>query len=288
MKQIAVLSGKGGTGKTILTGSFAVLARNKVMVDCDVDAADLHILLKPSVRERYDFQAGKLASIDMDACLQCKICINLCRFKAIDNAFKVKRIDCEGCGFCYHACPVGAVRMDDKIAGEWFVSDTKYGTFVHAKLGIAEDNSGKLAAKIRGAAKDIAERENLEYVIIDGPPGVGCPVMATLAGIDLAVLVTEPTLSGLHDMSRVCELTAHFKIPTAVVVNKYDLNTANTDMIQKSCAERGIKVIGKIPFSPDVCASVVNCTPYPEYSNGDICDIIVNIWNTAQEMVLGK
>src|SRR4030042_1695751 len=192
MKQIVVISGKGGTGKTVLTASFAALAKNKVMVDCDVDAANLHFLLQPVIKERHEFRSGKTARIDAEVCRQCGKCIDVCRFGAIGNDFTVDPISCDGCGLCSHVCFAGAITMEENLSGEWFISDTKYGPFVHAKLGIAEENSGKLVAKIRQIAKEIAEKQDLNYVIIDGPPGIGCPVVASLSGVDCALIGTAP------------------------------------------------------------------------------------------------
>ncbi|NWF52770.1 MAG: 4Fe-4S binding protein, partial [Nitrospirae bacterium] len=209
MKQIVVISGKGGTGKTILTASFASLAKNKVMADCDVDAADLHLLLQPEIKERHEFRSGVTATIDKELCQGCGECISVCRFNAISEDFTVDPISCEGCTICSYVCPAGAIKLEENISGEWFVSETKYGPFVHAKLGIAEENSGKLVSVVRQKAKEIAEKENLDYVIIDGPPGIGCPVIASLANVDLAMIVTEPTLSGIHDMERVAQVSKH-------------------------------------------------------------------------------
>jgi MinD superfamily P-loop ATPase len=279
MKQLTVISGKGGTGKTVLTASFAALAENKVMIDCDVDAADLHLLLHPSMKERHEFKSGKTAVIDNGLCKECGKCIDVCRFNAVSEDFIIDPVSCEGCGLCAHICPGDAIEMEENISGEWFISDTKYGPFVHAKLGIAEENSGKLVAKIRQAGKEIAENEDLEYVIIDGPPGIGCPVFASLTGADLAVIVTEPTLSGIHDMKRVAEVVKHFNINTKVVVNKFDLNADNTRLIEKFCEEREIEMAGYIPFSHVVSESIENAVPLVEHTEDDVSNEVINIWN---------
>jgi len=279
MKQIVIISGKGGTGKTVLTGSFAALAKRKVMVDCDVDAADLHLLLYPSIKERHGFRGGKTAKLDKKICTQCSKCIASCRFDAIKDDFTIDPISCEGCALCSRICPVGAITMEENIAGEWFVSDTKYGHLVHAKLGIAEENSGKLVAKVRQVAKEIAEKENLDYVIIDGPPGIGCPVIASLSGVDCALIVTEPTLSGLHDAKRVMEVAEHFKVPVKLVVNKYDLNNDMTGNIESFCNSKDISVIGKLGFDRAIVESMVAGKTIVEHCPGMIKEEIVKIWN---------
>ena len=279
MKQIVVISGKGGTGKTILTGSFAALSKNKVMVDCDVDAADLHLLLNPTIKEKHEFRSGKTARIDKKACQKCGKCIVACRFNAISQNFVVDPVSCEGCCLCYHVCPAGAITLEENLSGEWYISQTKYGPFVHAKLGIAEENSGKLVTKVKQAAKEIAQENKSEYIIVDGPPGIGCPVIASLSDADLALIVTEPTLSGIHDMQRILDVAGHFKITSKVVINKYDLNAKNTEDIKLICKERNVDVVGKIPFSKDVSKSVVNSIPIVEYAKGDVSLEIISIWD---------
>ncbi|MBU4304041.1 MAG: ATP-binding protein [Candidatus Omnitrophica bacterium] len=282
MKTIAVISGKGGTGKTVVTGSLAALADKKIMVDCDVDAADLYLLLHPTVKERNEFRSGKTAVIDKKLCSQCGKCIVACRFEAIKPDFTIESFSCEGCALCSHICPHGAIRMEENIAGEWFVSDTKYGPFVHAKLGIAEENSGKLVAKIRQVAKELAQKNGLEYVIIDGPPGIGCPVIASLSGVDCALIVTEPTLSGLHDARRVIEVARHFNIPVKLVVNKYDINIDMTGQIESFCKESAIPVIGKIPFDKVIVESMVRGKTIVEHTNGCVKKELLKIWNTLK------
>ncbi|MDD4013811.1 MAG: 4Fe-4S binding protein, partial [Candidatus Omnitrophica bacterium] len=202
MRQIVVISGKGGTGKTVLTGSFAALAKNKVMADCDVDAADLHLLLAPQVMERHDFRSGSTAVIDRDKCVVCGKCMQVCRFSALrvflpsgecaKREVFVDPVACEGCAFCSFACPRGAITMEENLSGEWFISETRFGRMVHAKLGVAEENSGKLVSLVRGQARELAEKSGCDWVIVDGAPGIGCPVIASLSGVDLAVVVTEP------------------------------------------------------------------------------------------------
>ena len=278
MKQILIISGKGGTGKTILTPSLAAISKNKVMVDCDVDAADLHLILHPNIKERYDFKSGKTAVVNPIFCNKCGKCQEVCRFDAISDAFLIDSISCEGCGLCAQVCQSNAIIMKENLSGEWYVSDTEYGPLVHAKLGIAEENSGKLVAKVRQVAKELAQKENSDYVIIDGPPGIGCPVIASLSGIDMAVIITEPTLSGLHDLKRAIEIALHFKILIGIVINKYDLNVDNTNKIEEFCKKTKIDIIGKIPFSKEVSKSIVNGIPAVLFCKNNIAENIRNIW----------
>lgn len=278
MKQIVVISGKGGTGKTVLTASFASLAKNKVMVDCDVDAADLHLLLHPEIKERHEFRGGLTAQINPDLCEKCGECISVCRFNAISDNFIIDQITCEGCNVCSYICPKSAIIVKENIAGEWYISDTKYGPFVHAKLGIAEENSGKLVSVVRQAAKEIAEKQNLDYVIIDGPPGIGCPVFASIANVDLALIVTEPTLSGIHDMERVVKVSKHFNVSTMVVINKFDINNENTEEIKKICQKEDLEVVAQLPFSEKVNESIVRGLPIVEFCNNGIVKEIYSMW----------
>ncbi len=283
MKQIAIISGKGGTGKTIISGSFAALAKNKVMADCDVDAADLHLLLQPEIKERHDFRSGLSAVIDKKICQQCGKCISACRFNAISDSFVVDHISCEGCAFCSYICPVGAITMKENIAGEWFISETRFGPMVHAKLGIAEENSGKLVSLVRKQAKELAEKHNCDWVIIDGAPGIGCPVIASLSGIDFAVVVTEPTLSGLHDAIRVIDVVKHFSIPVRLIINKYDLNTVMSEKIAKYCRENNIYLIGKISFDKAVVEAVIEGKTIMEYKCTPVQDEIYEIWERLED-----
>jgi len=282
MKEVVILSGKGGTGKTSIVGSFAALSRGKVLADCDVDAADLHLLLKPVIQQNNEFWSGQVAVIDEEKCTQCGLCQDVCRFDAIDN-FKVIPASCEGCGFCYHICPVEAITMQERLSGRWFVSDTKYGPLVHAKLGIAQENSGKLVALVRQEAGKIAEKQGFDYVISDGPPGIGCPVISALSGANLALLVTEPTLSGIHDLERVLGVCHHFGITALVCINKYDLNEDNASQIESYCDNQGVKVAGKIAFDNVVTEALVQGLPVVEYSQGKVAREIEKIWLAITE-----
>ena len=283
MKQILIISGKGGTGKTILTGAFAALVENKVMVDCDVDAADLHLLLSPEIKMRNDFRSGKTAYINKDNCSQCRRCIELCRYDAISDDFVVDPIACEGCSFCSHICPAEAIEMQENESGEWYISNTRFGPLVHARLGIAEENSGKLVSLVRQQAKELAEKKNCDYVIIDGPPGIGCPVIASLSGITCALVVTEPPLSGLHDAKRVIEVAQHFKVPVQLVINKYTLNMDMTEQIEQYCKDNNIPVSGRIPFDKTVVEAMVAGKTVMEFSNNGITEVIKDIWNNLEK-----
>jgi len=287
MKQIVIISGKGGTGKTIISASFASLAQGKVMVDCDVDAANLYLLLHPEIQDSHSFSAGMRARIIQDKCTRCGECIDACRFLAIsegqDAEITIDPLSCEGCSVCSHICPDEAVEMVKTISGEWFVSQTKYGPFVHARLGIGEENSGKLVTEVRKKAKEIAEKNSLDFVIIDGPPGIGCPVIASLSGTDMALIVTEPTLSGIHDMKRVAQTAHQFKILTACCINKYDINHENSAEIEDWCQNNSIPLFGKIPFDEEVTHSMVQLIPLPEYSNNAASKEIKNIWEKIQK-----
>ena len=279
MKEIVILSGKGGTGKTTIVGALAALAKKKVLADCDVDAADLHLLLSPAERQKSEFWSGQVAHIDEERCTQCGLCQELCRFNAITD-FKVDAVSCEGCGFCAYICPVEAITMQENMSGYWFISDTRYGPLVHARLGIAQENSGKLVAVVRQQAKQIAGERGLDYIISDGPPGIGCPVISSLSGASFALLVTEPTLSGMHDLDRVLGVCCHFGVPAMVCINKYDLNEENTRQIESRCLNQGVAIAGKIPFDNAVTESIVRGIPVVEYSNGRVTREIEEMWHT--------
>jgi MinD superfamily P-loop ATPase len=288
MKQVLIISGKGGTGKTVITSAFAALAKNKVMVDCDVDAADLHILLQPVVKEAHDFYSGFCARLDPTKCVGCGKCIDACRFDAIkrvNSHARIDPIDCEGCGFCSIVCPAQAISMKENCAGQWFISSTRFGPLVHAKLGIAEENSGKLVAQVRQKATEIAEKNKSDWVIIDGSPGIGCPVIASLSNIDIALIVTEPTMSGLHDATRVIKVARHFSVPVAMIINKYDLNQKMTDTIETYCKENDIPVLGKIAFDESVVKAVTQTKTIIEYGESQVKDTVTEVWQNVTALL---
>ena len=287
MKEVVVLSGKGGTGKTSIVGSFAALASSKVLVDCDVDAADLHLILQPTYQEEKEFWSGQTAVIDPGKCIQCDLCGNLCRFKAIQNC-RVDPVSCEGCGFCYQVCTVKAITMENNLSGHWFISNTIYGYLVHARLGTAQENSGKLVATVRKEARHLAEKNNLDYIISDGPPGIGCPVISSLSGANLAMLVTEPTLSGIHDLERVLEVCRHFEVPALVCINKYDLNEENTRQIENYCQNEKIEVAARIPFDNVVTEAMIQGLPVVEFSDGKVSQEIEKLWKRVGESLKEK
>jgi len=288
MKELVVISGKGGTGKTSIVASFAGLAKNAVFADCDVDAADLHLILEPEIKQNSDFSGGKRAKIIAEKCIGCGKCRDLCKFDAIhlngqgnevvDKTFAVDPISCEGCKVCVEFCPVDAIEFDDCVNGQWFVSNTRFGTMVHAKLGIAEENSGKLVTLIRREAKRIAAEEKKDLIIADGSPGIGCPVIASITGADLVLIITEPTLSGKHDFERVAELTASFGIPTLVCVNKSDLNRDMTVEIAREADGRGIKLAGKIRYDKAFTKAQIMKATVVEYTGGWVTEDIKALW----------
>jgi len=284
MQQITIISGKGGTGKTTITAGLSWLADKAVLADCDVDAADLHILLDPMVQRTEDFSGGKTAQLQKHLCTQCGACAELCRFDAI-HGIEIDPVSCEGCGVCAAFCPEKAITMVDKLSGHWFVSDTRTGPMVHARLGIAEDNSGKLVSVVRQEARRVAEEQNCEYVIIDGPPGIGCPVIAAIGGVDLVLIVTEPTLSGLHDLKRVLATAGHFNIPAAVCVNKFDINLENTTVIEEFCGQQDVPVVGRIPYNRSVVAALMRKNTVFEHPCEEVSSEIRRMWDAVRAML---
>ena len=285
MREIVVISGKGGTGKTSVCASFAHLAENKVVCDLDVDAPDLHILLEPEVRTQEAFVSGNEAVIDRDACRRCGLCLDRCRFDAVREENGVYAIDplrCEGCGVCVALCPSKAIAFPEKACGEWYVSDTRFGPFVHAQLYPGQENSGRLVTLLKQKARELAKAQGHDLVLCDGSPGVGCPVISSLSGAHLAVAVVEPTPSGRHDFGRVAALCDHFRIPVAILINKADLNTEEADAIVRLADEKGYTVAGRLPFSPDVTNAMIQRKALTE-TDSPLATALAEAWGRIRE-----
>ncbi len=283
MKEITILSGKGGAGKTSVAAAIASVAKNAVFCDNDVDAADLHLIFNPEIKERYDFDSGTVAVIDPDVCTNCGICVEHCHFDAIHpNAIEqleVNPFQCEGCRLCERVCPEGAIESVYNNNNHWFVSNTRFGTLVHAKMGPGEENSGKLVTEIRKKAKEIATQINADFIINDGPPGIGCSAIASITGTDAVLMVIEPTLSGLHDAKRLVELVNTFNIPVFAVINKFDLNREITEKVKNYLDENSISLVGKIPFANEMVESMVNEKTIIEYApDNKISKEFYSIW----------
>lgn len=295
MKQLTVISGKGGTGKTSVAASLAVLAKGVVLADCDVDAADLHLVLSPEIEARHLFSGGKKAFVEAEKCVLCRRCAELCRFGAVHcpgpknntraASCRIDETACEGCGVCAHFCPFGAIRFEDADNGEWFLSNTRVGPMIHARLGIAEENSGKLVSLVREEARKIATKRKRATVIIDGSPGTGCPVIASITGTDLALLVTEPTLSGLHDLKRVADLTAHFGIPTVIAINKWDINPAISETIKETAARQRLPVVGLIRYDRRVTEAQIRHLAVVELEDTPAADDLKQLWRNLEKLL---
>jgi MinD superfamily P-loop ATPase len=291
MQQLAIISGKGGTGKTSVVASFAALAEEAVLADCDVDAADLHLVLSPTVRERHDFKSGHVARIREKDCEFCGECVESCRFEAIRPAgdgfrYQVDPVSCEGCRVCVEFCPVQAIDFEERSCGEWYVSETSHGPMVHARLGIAAENSGKLVTTVRQAAEEIAKERTKSLLLIDGPPGIGCPVIASITGTSFVLVVAEPTLSALHDFDRVVSLTAHFRIPTAVCVNKWDLNPEIASTIEQTAHVRNVSIAGRIRYDSAVTQAQIEGRSTVEYG-GQAAEDIRDLWERVRSFMTG-
>ncbi len=286
MKQLTVISGKGGTGKTTIAAAFAALSKNHVMADGDVDAADLHLILTPSVKKEEPFYGGRVPRLNKDKCDECGLCVENCRFDAIQD-FTIDPISCEGCGVCALVCPQKAIIMKENLCGQWFISETRFGPLIHARLGIAEENSGKLVTLVRQQAKLIAEKENKDLVIIDGPPGIGCPVIAAITGVDMVLVVTEPTLSGIHDLERILGVAHHFNVPAMICVNKMDINQENAERIKDYCQKNGLEIAGEIPYDPIVTKAMVAGKSIIEFDNGYLSTKIKEMWEKVETKLRG-
>ncbi|MDO9548742.1 MAG: ATP-binding protein [Candidatus Marinimicrobia bacterium] len=290
MKEIVVISGKGGTGKTSLTASFAVLGgRDVIVADCDVDAADMHMLLGPDFEAAENFYSGVIAEIDQEACIQCGKCADICRFDAIpviDGKNIVQPLDCEGCSYCARICPVDAIEMAEQNVGDWYISTIKTGsTMVHAKLGIGAENSGKLVTKVKNKAKRIAEEQQKELVLVDGSPGIGCPVVSSLSGASFVVLVTEPTVSGLHDLKRVYQLVNKFGIKAGCIINKADLNPDVNQQIREFLKDNAIEHISELPYDESFTEAMTQGKTIIEFNDGELQKMVRQSWVTIKDFV---
>ncbi|MEN8198460.1 MAG: 4Fe-4S binding protein [Thermodesulfobacteriota bacterium] len=285
MKEVLILSGKGGTGKTSFTGAFADLAEKKILVDCDVDASDLHLLLAPRPVQEHEFRSGVKARVNRATCNGCGICADLCQFEAVEltEYAEISQLSCEGCGVCAHFCPEQAIHLDENHCGTWYVAETDYGPLVHAQLFAGEENSGKLVSRIKKEAQQLGESEGIDLILIDGAPGVGCPVIASLSNVDYAMVITEPTQSGKHDLERILDLTEHFKVPAAVCINKWDLHPDMSAEIGELCKERNIPLLGKVPFDPQVIDCQIQGVPVTRSDTSLAAFSIRDVWQRLSE-----
>ncbi len=290
MKQFVILSGKGGTGKTTVAAALAHLSSREmpvVLADADVDAANLELVLDPDKRETHAFIGGKKAVIDPDACIECGRCAEVCRFDAVlsDGEYKIDALACEGCASCFYQCPVDAIRMEEQQSGEWYRSDTRFGPLFHAKLFAGQENSGKLVTLVKQQGRLLAMDTESPLLIIDGPPGMGCPVISASAGADLALLVVEPTVSGLHDLDRVLETTEHFGVPAMVLINKADLNFERAREIAAFCAERDVGMAGHLPYDTRVTEAMIAGKPITDYGDGAVAEGLRKAWAIIKEQI---
>lgn len=290
MKEIVVISGKGGTGKTSITASIAYLGGKDIVVaDCDVDAADMHLLMQPDFEKSEDFYSGEIAEINQDECIKCGKCKDVCRFNAvpiINQQYTINSLNCEGCGYCARVCPANAISMIEQNVGKVHISNTKAGNImVHAELGIGADNSGKLVAKVKNEAKQIAEKTKKKFIVIDGSPGVGCPVVSSLSGADFVILVTEPTVSGLHDLKRVYQLVKKFNIKAGCIINKEDLNPQVSLQIQEFLKKENVVNIANLPYDETFTKAMTVGQTIVEYGENNLKNIIIESWNKIKQIV---
>ncbi len=287
--EFVVLSGKGGTGKTSITAAFASLADKTVFTDCDVDAADLHLILSPDVYRQEDFASGSKALIDSEKCTNCSLCMDLCRFNAIKTDGSDVVIDeyaCDGCGLCALACPENAINIKEYSNNQINFANCRFGTLIYGKLGIAEENSGKLVSKIRQHARETAGILHASYIITDGPPGIGCPAISSVTGADLVVAITEPTLSGWHDLNRLIEMIGRFRTPVYVIINKYDLNEEMSDTIENNLKNKSIDILGKIPYDESMLHALLEGKSICEFMpDGLLSQEIKRMWNALKRKI---
>jgi MinD superfamily P-loop ATPase len=282
--QMTVVSGKGGTGKTTVVGSLAALAEKKVLADCDVDAANLYQIVSPTVLESGDFLGMQIPVRDEDLCIRCGKCEEVCRFDAI-TVEAVNELSCEGCGFCALVCPVDALQMQSISCGEWHRADTRFGPLVYARLIPGAESSGRLVTMVRQKAEDVALQQQLPLILIDGAPGIGCVATAAITGTDLCLVVTEPSLSGIHDMERVGDLIAHFGVPMAVIINKADINQENSARIRSYCEQRGIELLAELPYDESVTEAMAEGVPLIEHQDGPVVAGIRQAWSRLEQLL---
>jgi MinD superfamily P-loop ATPase len=291
MKQLVILSGKGGTGKTTVAAALAHLASQEmpvILADADVDAANLELVLDPTRQEEHDFMGGQIAVIDPEKCSACGICADVCRFDAVipgDETYRIDALACEGCASCFYQCPGDAIRMEEQHAGKWFRSDTRFGPLFHAHLFAGQENSGKLVTLVKQHGRLLAMDTDGELLLVDGPPGIGCPVISASAGADMALHVVEPTISGAHDLERILGTTDHFGVPSLVAINKADLNPARADDIAAFCAERGVEVVGRIPYDTVVTEAMVQGRPVTDYTDGPVTEAVRQVWGRVRDLL---
>jgi len=285
MKQVVILSGKGGTGKTSVAAALAHLASQDMRIalaDADVDAANLDLVLRPTRLEEHAFMGGQVAIIDPDRCTRCGRCYEVCRFDAVvpgEDRYRIDPLACEGCASCAYQCPEGAIRVQEQQAGLWFRSDTRFGPLFHAHLFAGQENSGKLVTMVKQQARLLALDEGRDLLIVDGPPGIGCPVIAASSGANLALLVAEPTVSGIHDLERILATVSHFRVPALVCINKADLNPGHTAAIEAFCAAGAIELVGKLPYDSVVTKAMVQGQPVTAYrSEGTMAAALREMW----------
>ncbi len=307
MKQLVILSGKGGTGKTTVAAALAHLASQEisiVLADADVDASNLELVLDPTKQEEHDFMGGQVAIIAPQECTACGICAEVCRFDAVEphfyqetiqkpgfqekTWFQVDPLACEGCASCFYQCPEDAIRMEEQQAGMWFRSDTRFGPLFHAHLFAGQENSGKLVTLVKQHGRLRAVDSGAELLLVDGPPGIGCPVISASAGADMALHVVEPTVSGVHDLERIMATTDHFGVPSLAVINKADLNQSRADEIAAYCAERGVGVVGRIPYDTVVTEAMVQGLPVTDYTDNPVADALEGIWASIREHLFSE
>jgi len=290
MKEIVIISGKGGTGKTTFASSFAYLASDEsVIADCDVDAADMHLLLEPKISEIKNFYSGFYAQINTDKCIKCNKCEEVCRFNAIiklNKEMQVDKLNCEGCGYCFEVCPAKAIELKENKTGKIITSVSRFNTnFVYGKLNTGAENSGKLVAEVKEKAKKLAGYLRKEIIIVDGSPGIGCPVISSISGASLVVIVTEPTVSGIHDLHRIIKVVERFKIPAVCIINKYNINEIHSYEIQNYLTSKNIDVVGKITYSEIFSEAIINGKTVAEYSQNKLKHEIEEIWNLIKHKI---